>query len=212
MALAHLWLTAVDAADETFEAAEPTELTELTETSALCAPEHERLGGIYDEHAAEIQRFIYSKVHNREDAEDLAALVFYKALRSLDDSRSPESVRGWLYSVARTVVVDHWRARHRLRVSSLDQLCNGGWDTPEVAAAGDAPTVAPERLQDILACLPARYREVLTMRFLANHTISETARLMHITTANAKVLQNRALKRARSLEGCERSQRSTIHR
>ncbi|MGH2514268.1 MAG: RNA polymerase sigma factor [Ktedonobacterales bacterium] len=48
--------------------------------------------------------------------------------------------------------------------------------------------------------LPARYREVLTYRFLLNYSIKETAEKMRLTEANVKVLQFRALKKAAQLD------------
>src|SRR5919205_832213 len=56
-----------------------------------------------------VYRFVYSRVGNREDAEDLTSEVFLKASRQLDSSRLEASVAKWLFTVARTVLADHWR-------------------------------------------------------------------------------------------------------
>ena len=66
------------------------------------------------------------------------------------------------------------------------------------AVAGDASVEA--RAHRILAQLPARYREVLTYRFLLNYSLKETAAQMQLTEANVKVLQFRALKKASQME------------
>ena len=150
---------------------------------------------LYEQHIAAIYRFIYTKVGNREEAEDLTSQVFVKALRRLDSSRDPQSVQGWLFQVARTTVADHWREFYRLRTDSLDDLLSGGW---EAAADGATPPSARvnERVERILTRLPKRYREVLTYRFLRSYSIKETAERMSISEANVKVLQFRALRRA----------------
>ena len=62
-------------------------------------------------------------------------------------------------------------------------------------------SAAENRVQDILQSLPARYREVLTYRFLLNLSVRETAMSMGLTEANVKVIQFRALKRAAELDG-----------
>jgi RNA polymerase sigma-70 factor (ECF subfamily) len=144
---------------------------------------------------AAIYRFIYAKVGNREEAEDLTSQVFVKALHRIDSSRDPQSVQGWLFQVARTTVADHWREFYRLRTDSLDGLLSDGWE----AAADEATlpaTQVDERVEQILSRLPNRYREVLTYRFLRNYSIKETAEKMRISEANVKVLQFRALRRA----------------
>src|SRR5215469_1514845 len=65
---------------------------------------------LYEDNLVAIYRFIYSKVGNREEAEDLSSQVFVKALRGLDRGRDLQSIQSWLFQVARTVVADHWRS------------------------------------------------------------------------------------------------------
>lgn len=159
-----------------------------------------RLQQLYEENLAAIYRFVFSKVGNREEAEDLTSQVFIKAVRTLDQARGTQSIQSWLFQVARTTVADHWRKFYRLRVNSLDDLLEGGWEGPMEEAA-PAPAHAPEvRAQRLLALLPERYRQVLTYRFLLNYSIRETADKMQLSEANVKVLQFRALKKAATLE------------
>jgi RNA polymerase sigma-70 factor (ECF subfamily) len=151
---------------------------------------------LYEQHVAAIYRFIYAKVGNREEAEDLTSQVFLKALRGLDAGRDAQSIQSWLFQVARTTVADHWREFYRLRTDSLDDLLLGGWEA--VAREATPETDAGARAQRILDRLPARYRDVLTYRFLLNFSVRETAEQMRLSEANVKVLQFRALKRAAS--------------
>ena len=153
---------------------------------------------LYEDNLVAIYRFIYSKVGNREEAEDLSSQVFVKALRGLDRARDRQSIQSWLFQVARTVVADHWRSFYRLRSDSLDDLLAAGWEAPAVAA--EPPMPPDERVERILSRLPARYRDVLTYRFLLNYSIRETAEKMQLTEANVKVLQFRALKKAADLD------------
>jgi RNA polymerase sigma-70 factor (ECF subfamily) len=169
---------------------------------ANTSPNEHSLHRFYEDNLPVIYRFIYSKVGNREEAEDLTSQVFIKALHGLDEARDAQSVQSWLFQVARTTLADHWRQYYRLRTDSLDILLAGGW---EAAAEGSpAPDPPDERVRRLLQRLPPRYREVLTYRFLLNCSIKETADTMLLTEANVKVLQFRALKKAAQLdvEGC----------
>lgn len=156
----------------------------------------ERLRGIYEENLSAIYRFIYSKVGNREEAEDLTSQVFVKALRSIDGARGAQSIQSWLFHIARTTIADHWRWFYQLRVQSLEDLLAAGWEGPVVESRAAPQPPSEDRAQRILAHLPARYREVLTYRFLLSYSIRETAAKMGLTEANVKVLQFRALKKA----------------
>lgn len=80
------------------------------------------LAEIYRTYAAELQRYILSKVGEQALAEDLASTVFLKALRWLRDDQSGEHVRGWLYATARTTLIDYWQAQSQYEASSLSEL------------------------------------------------------------------------------------------
>src|SRR6185312_11061874 len=125
----------------------------------------ERLRSLYEDNLHVIYRFIYSKVGNREEAEDLTSQVFIKAIRGIDGSRGAPSIRSWLFHIARTTIADDWRWFYQLRLQSLEDLLAAGWEGP-VGDRPEAPPAQPEeRAEQILAQLPQRYREVLSYRF-----------------------------------------------
>ena len=155
---------------------------------------------LYQEQAGPVFRFVLSKVGNREDAEDLTSHIFLKAVSSINQERSLQSMQKWLFLVARTTIADYWRAHYRLPTNSLDALLETGWEGPaeeESIALSDRPL---ERVQRILQALPERYRKVLICRFLLKLSLRDTAVSMGTTVATIKTLQFRALKRAADLE------------
>jgi len=155
---------------------------------------------LYQENLGLIYRYVYSKVGNREEAEDLTSQIFIKAVRGVDHNRSTASIQKWLYQVARTTIADYWRAYYRTTASSLEELLEAGWEGPVEEEMIFASSQPAERVQRVLQALPEHYREVLTCRFLLSLSIRETALRMGLTEANVKVLQFRALKRAADLE------------
>ncbi len=155
----------------------------------------------YQENLDGIYRFVYSHVRNREVAEDLTSQVFLKAVRSLDLERSAHSSSAWLFRVARTTIVDYWRAHcRRAATHSLEELVVAGWEGP--VDANPVRSKAADRVEDILQTLPGRDREVLTCRFLLDFSVRETALSMGVTETNVKVMQYRALRRAANSSIC----------
>lgn len=158
---------------------------------------------IYERHAVGIYRFIYARVGNQPDAEDLTAQVFVRAVEQLDVERAPGQIAAWLYRVAHNATADHWRAFYRLPVIGADQVAPG-WepaDTTSPVAADEQATSDGEartraRIEALLRRLPDQYRRVLELRFLERRTVAETAMAMGISSGNARVLQYRALRRA----------------
>lgn len=156
-----------------------------------------RFEQIYDEHVVGIYRFVYARVGNRPDAEDLTAQVFVRAVEQLDTTRQPGQIAAWLYRVAQNAIADYWRAFYRLPLIGVDHVAPG-WEP-----ADDRPRPEParedgsaKRVEALLHDLPDRYRRVLELRFLQRLSVAETAVAMGITSGNAKVLQYRALRKA----------------
>lgn len=158
------------------------------------APDEATLVAVYQEHVTPVFRFLYSRVGNREDAEDLASQVFLKAVRHLDLARDAMTIRSWLFQLARTTLADYWREYYRAPKVSLFLV--GDVSGQEEEEQVDEPQVAAETLRQVLEQLPDHYRRVLTLRFLEGLSIKETAAEMGITEGNVKVLQLRALRRA----------------
>lgn len=152
------------------------------------------LVAVYQEHVTPVFRFLYSRVGNREDAEDLTSQVFLKAVRHLDLTRDGLTIRSWLFQLARTTLADYWREYYRAPRVPLRLV--GDVSGHEEDEQVEEPGAAAETLRQVLDQLPEHYRRVLTLRFLERLSIKETAAEMGITEGNVKVLQLRALRRA----------------
>jgi len=151
------------------------------------------LADIFSLFGDRVYRFIYARVGNKEDAEDLTSAVFLKAARNLDIDRSENSIAAWLFTVVRTVIADYWRAYYRTGVSvSLDNEDR----LPLIDDAVQTKGGLDKTVDDILATLPARYRQVLELRFLRGYSIEDIARELDTTPGNVKVMQHRGLARA----------------
>jgi RNA polymerase sigma-70 factor (ECF subfamily) len=152
---------------------------------------------VYADHVVGIYRFVYARVGNRPDAEDLTAQVFVRAVEQLDTARPAGQIAAWLYRVAQNAIADYWRAFYRLPIVGADHVAPG-WEPSD---DGHEPAAVPDeraaiRVEALLRGLPDRYRRVLELRFLQRMTVAETADAMGISSGNAKVLQYRALRKA----------------
>ena len=92
-----------------------------------------RFEEVYDAHVVGIYRFIYARVGNRPDAEDLTAQVFMRAVEQLDLDRDPGQIAAWLYRVAQNAIADYWRAFYRLPLVGVgprgSRLGAGRWQS-----------------------------------------------------------------------------------
>lgn len=158
----------------------------------------EALSELYETHVREVYRFIYYKVGNTEDAEDLAQEVFIGAFAGLKKFRGEASFRNWCYEIAKRKIADMWRAKYQMPIVDIEAILGlhttiESSEEQEEKQQYDVSTI--QQVQQLLTPLQPQYRQVLEYRFLKNYSIKETAEAMDISVTNAKVLQHRALKK-----------------
>ncbi len=139
--------------------------------------------------------FLYARVGNRPDAEDLTQQVAMKAIPRLRDGAAACDIRGYLYATARSALAEFWSARLSLRESELieDVHSNSAKAGPSVANVAIA--------RGVLAQLSANHRRVLELRFLRGYSLKEVAKEMNSTVGAIKVMQLRALRAAAKQDG-----------
>jgi len=145
-----------------------------------------------------VYAFIYARVGNRADAEDLTQQVALKAFPRLRQGAPASAIRGYLFATARSVLGAFWSTRLGLSEAELHE---------DLALA--VPTSPPseegvEAVQSILAQLSDNYRRVLELRFLHGYSLKEVAAEMKSTVGAIKVMQLRALRAAAKVRANER--------
>jgi RNA polymerase sigma factor (sigma-70 family) len=137
-----------------------------------------------------VYAFLYARVGNRADAEDLTQQVALKAIPRLRQGSAPEAIRGYLFATARSVLAGFWAVRFGLPTEELRE------DLWLAEAAPHTDSGAGERVQRVLERLPDNYRKVLELRFLRGYSLREVAAEMESTVGAIKVMQLRALRAA----------------
>lgn len=158
----------------------------------------------YDLYIEQIFRFIYFKVGDRDEAEDIASMVFLKCWNYIYEGNlgDYQTLKSLLYKIARNTIIDHYRkTQHRQNVS-LDDIAQttAAIDTepsPEeqVATAFDFQKVMEEKLPQ----LKEEYREVIVLRFINELSIAEISSVIGKTNGNVRVMIHRALESLQQL-------------
>ena len=137
-----------------------------------------------------IYAFIYARVGNRADTEDLTQQVALKAIPRLRQGAPPSAIRGYLFATARSVLGGFWSTRLGLSESELHD------DLAMVTPPSPYSEDSAERVRRILESLSDNYRRVLELRFLHGYSLKEVAVEMRSTVGAVKVMQLRALRAA----------------
>lgn len=142
-----------------------------------------------------VVRYLGAKVPGMGD--DLAAETWLAAARNLGSFRGDEAAfRGWLFTIARRRVVQHWRDSARRPVSPGDPE-----SFTDLRAADDTETEgmaglsARETARAIAAALPSDQADVVLLRMLAGFDVDQVAEILGKRPGTVRVLQHRALRR-----------------
>lgn len=158
---------------------------------------------VYDENVKEIYRFVYFKIGNQEEANDLTSMVFLKAWnhilnKTLEDAKT---LRALLYKIARNAIVDYYRESGNKVTASLDNEDH----KIEIIDETEDPQERLDRqanlelIKGLLPLLKEEYREVIIMRFINDLSLEEIADISGKNKGNVRVLLHRALNALREL-------------
>jgi RNA polymerase sigma-70 factor (ECF subfamily) len=159
----------------------------------------EAFGKLYEIHAPTIFRYIYSRVGNRLDAEDLTEEVFIRVWENMPKFKQRGApFISYLIRVAHNIVIDHYRCARREGVeltTTEEDIADHRSDAAEVVMEN----VELNEIRTMLSRLNENYRTVLGLRFFSNLTLEETAYAMRKSPEAVRVLQHRALAALRKL-------------
>ncbi|MCC6168906.1 MAG: sigma-70 family RNA polymerase sigma factor [Caldilineaceae bacterium] len=150
-------------------------------------------GALYETYVERVYAYIYHRVGNIQDAEDLTARTFYRALDSLDsyeDRGAPFSA--WLFRIAHNLVANHHRDHSRRHFLSLDRL----WFHSQ---EGDSPLQQLEQeetraaLWSAINRLPEERRNLLIFKFGSQLSNLEIGEMMNKSESAIKSLYFRTL-------------------
>ncbi len=154
-------------------------------------------GKLYDYHFDAIFRFVYYRTNHQQTAEDLTEEVFLKAFRSLASLKGgTETLRGWLYSIARNTIIDHYRkAKETINLDALEELPSYEDSVVDRLEASDDTTALLETLKK----LSSEQQAILKLRFFENLSITEIATALKKSEGNIRIIQHRGLQQLKKL-------------
>lgn len=138
------------------------------------------LAVLVERHKLKIYNFIYSKVFDRDIAEDIFQDTFIKVIRTLKRGVYQEEGKflPWVMRISHNLVIDHFRKSNRIPTfenkDDFDIFQIIGDDVPNIESNLIDKQVV-EDLQKLISELPNDQREVLTMRLYKDMSFKEIA-------------------------------------
>jgi RNA polymerase sigma factor (sigma-70 family) len=158
----------------------------------------------YQEFFPRVFAYVYGRVRNVHESEDLVSEVFERAFLKMGSLRSDEAFSTWLFTIARNIVTSH--ARKRGRESAVD---------PDVLRSVVATDLSVENeivvreevaaVLDRLRQFPQREQDIVSLKFDAELSNRQIAKIVGLSEANVRVILFRTLRKLREMMKADRN-------
>ncbi len=169
------------------------ELSDETLLAQAAQGDSEAFGVLYERYVGRIYNYIYYRVGNPYDAEDLTARVFYRAMRHIGNYRDrglPFSA--WLYRIAHNLVANWHRDHSRRKEIPLEEGIRGR----QLSSHPEHELVQweeRERLFVVLRGLSPERQQLLILKFVEHLSNAEIGQIMGRSEGAIKSLYHRTL-------------------
>lgn len=155
--------------------------------------EPEAFGELYEKYVDRIYAYVYYRVGDAREAEDLTARVFYRALAHIPeyDQRGAPFV-AWLYRIAHNMIANWRRDRGRHPEFPLDALV--GVHTREATPQAQAEAAESQNaLLEAIRRLPPERQQLLILKFVDDLPNLEIGLILGRSEGAIKSLYHRTL-------------------
>jgi RNA polymerase sigma-70 factor (ECF subfamily) len=151
---------------------------------------------LYRSNATSVFYYIYSRVGNVSDAEDLTSQTFVTALENLSKLRNPCKFTSWVFSIARNKVYDFFRKSQRRPTA------NYGENVDQIM--GEEGMVSRRKqgllidLEGLISRISPMEQEYLRLRIVAELPFAEIASILEEPETRIKKRYYRLLERLKA--------------
>ena len=136
---------------------------------------------LYEKHARNVYRYLFSLSRESDTAEDLTQETFLKLFRSLPKYHGRNKFKSYLYTIANRLCIDESRKLSFYSLETVGDIADG--------RSGIAQVEHREDIRRLLGVLSAEQREAVILRFGQNLGFAEIAKVMgcSMRTAQSRV-------------------------
>jgi len=190
-------------------AAEPAAIADHDLLRAYVAGDHAAFASLYDRHELALFRFLRRSVADQQVAEDLLQETWLSVIRVAASYEPRAAFRTWLFRIARSKLVDHWRGREPATVLSLEapaandpELLLGATIAADAALQPEPQVLGRAQAAAFVAAveaLPAAQREAFLLHAEGDLGVADIAAVTGVGVETAKSRLRYAVAKLRSV-------------
>ena len=145
----------------------------------------------------DVYNFLFEKIKNEDEAEDIAIKAFAKAFDKLDTYNKKYTFKTWLITIAKNIYIDHLRKQKAVFIS-LNHQDSSNYDVKDESPSAEDRIITEQNLAVLLQNikkLKPNYQEVIQLRYFQEMSIKEIAMVLDepLSTVKVKLLRARKL-------------------
>lgn len=148
-------------------------------------------GELYKIYVKRVFRYLFSRIGNINDTEDVTAQTFLAAFESFNNFRRDRYFAAWLFTIARNKAMDYFR--HRGDFKDIEEIKSLSDENDPLEKAIQTEQVLA--LSKLIHLLPEEDQELLRLRFLASLNFQDIAHCLHCNKDAVKKSTYRLLER-----------------
>ena len=157
---------------------------------------------IWDDFSSRIRAFIYSRVSNPSNVDDILQEVFLKIHSKIDTLKDNTKIQSWIYRIAQNTIIDYYRKQRNESVDidsiHLNEETDEEYTAQERSVDGqvtysnsDKEELSAEQeiasgLKEMVEALPEKYSQALLMVEFEGVSQIELAKRLGISISGAK--------------------------
>ena len=148
---------------------------------------------LYRRNATNVFYYLYSRVRNVADAEDLTSQTFVTALENLSRLRDPRKFTPWVFSIARNKAFDYFRRSQRRPTVDYEEELESVKAVEVTLSQTDQDRLCD--LESLISRLSPLEQEYLRLRIVADLPFAEIASILNEPEIRIKKKYYRLLER-----------------
>jgi RNA polymerase sigma-70 factor, ECF subfamily len=145
---------------------------------------------VYRQYHEDILRYVYSRVNSKEQAVDITSVVFVKLFTNWRDIEQ-DTVRAWLYTVAKNQLIDYYRSKKE-DISLEDRFYQLS-DTENNTEDKAIKDIKKDKLAKAISSLGKVDKEILNLRIYEELTFKEISVVVEMSKGAVKMRYYRAV-------------------
>lgn len=139
----------------------------------------------------DLYRFIYYKVQNREEAQDITQETYTRAISYFErHMESIDDYGSYLRAISMNIIRDQWRRKKRRGSNiNIDEINPKDFAEIDFTDLVNEQTIIDEAMEQ----LTLEQQKVIKLRIIKGYSVAETAKIMRRKESTVRVIQFRAI-------------------